>query len=109
MLRAHVVVLPSYETAEMFPLCLLEGMALGLPAIGTHWSGIPDIIEDGKTGILIAPRDENGLVDAIERFLAEPGFYAFARANAMARVRSRFTASLVARTYTESYVAALKR
>jgi glycosyltransferase involved in cell wall biosynthesis len=109
MLRAHVVVLPSYENGEMFPLCLLEGMALGLPAIGTHWSGIPDIIEDGKTGILIAPRDENGLVDAIERFLTEPGFYAVARANAMARVRSRFTATLVARTYAESYLAALKR
>jgi glycosyltransferase involved in cell wall biosynthesis len=109
MLGAHVVVLPSYETGEMFPLCLLEGMALGLPAIGTHWSGIPDIIEDGKTGILIAPRDENGLADAIERFLAEPGFYALARANAMARVQSRFTATLVAKTYSESYLAALKR
>jgi glycosyltransferase involved in cell wall biosynthesis len=108
MRDAHVVVLPSYETGEMFPLCLLEGMALGLPAIGTRWSGIPDIIEDGKTGILVAPRDENDLIRAIERFLADPGFFALARANALARVRSRFTATVVAKTYSESYAAALE-
>jgi len=50
MRDGHVVVLPSYMEGEMFPLCLMEGMALGLPAIGTRWSGIPEIIVDGETG-----------------------------------------------------------
>jgi glycosyltransferase involved in cell wall biosynthesis len=93
----------------MFPLCLLEGMALGLPAIGTRWSGIPDIIEDGVTGIIVEPRDETSLMGAIERFLAEPDFFAQAREAARARVRARFTATVVAESYTQSYLTALSR
>jgi glycosyltransferase involved in cell wall biosynthesis len=109
MRNAHVVVLPTYETGEMFPLCLLEGMALGLPAIGTRWSGIPDIIEDGVTGIVVEPRDESSLADAIERFLTEPEFFGQAREAAKARFRARFTATAVAESYSESYFAALSR
>lgn len=108
MRTAHVIVLPSYTSGEMFPVCLLEGMALGLPAIGTRFSGIPDIIEDGKTGILVEPRDDDGLTRAIERFLTEPGFYARARQNALARFRSRYTATVVAGAYAARYAAALK-
>ncbi len=105
--RAHVVVLPSYEAGEMFPLCLLEGMALGLPAIGSRWSGIPDIIEDGVTGIIVEPRDERDLVRAIERFLSDPDFLARARKGALERVRSRFTATAIAESYAVCYRTAL--
>lgn len=108
MRGAHVVVLPSYMEGEMFPLCLMEGMALGLPAIGTRWSGIPEIIVDGETGILVEPRDEIGLALAIERFLVEPAFYLSARRSALARVRSRYSATAVVRTYSEQYEAALR-
>jgi glycosyltransferase involved in cell wall biosynthesis len=108
MRNAHVVVLPSYMEGETFPLCLMEGMALGLPAIGTRWSGIPEIIVDGKTGILVEPRDEIGLALAIERFLVEPAFYLSARRGALARVKSRYNATSVARTYSEQYEAALR-
>jgi glycosyltransferase involved in cell wall biosynthesis len=108
MRTAHGVVLPSYMKGEMFPLCLIEGMALGLPAIGTRFSGIPEIIEDGETGILIEPRDEDALAHAIERFLEEPAFYARARQNTLARFRSRYAATAVARAYVEHYEAALQ-
>jgi len=108
MRKSHVVVLPSYMEGEMFPLCLMEGMALGLPAIGARWSGIPEIIVDGETGIIVEPRDDVGLARAIERFLTEPTFYARARRNSLARVRSRYSATVVARTYSEQYEAALR-
>jgi glycosyltransferase involved in cell wall biosynthesis len=108
MRNAHVVVLPSYMEGEMFPLCLLEGMALGLPAIGTRWSGIPEIIVDGETGIVVEPRDEVRLATAIERFLLEPAFYTRARTNALAQVRSRYSATAVVRAYSEQYEAALR-
>jgi glycosyltransferase involved in cell wall biosynthesis len=107
MRTAHVVVLPSCMVGEMFPLCLIEGMALGLPAIATRFSGIPDIVEDGETGILVEPRDEDALARAIERFLEEPAFYARSRQNALARFRSRYAATAVARAYSEQYEAAL--
>lgn len=108
MRSAHVVVLPSYMKGEMFPLCLIEGMALGLPAIGARWSGIPEIVEDGETGILVEPRDEDALAQAIERFLEDPAFYARARQNALARFESRYAASAVAKAYSEHYEAALQ-
>ncbi len=91
----------------MFPLCLMEGMALGLPAIGTRWSGIPEIIVDGQTGVLVEPRDEIALAGAIERFLIEPTFYRLARNNAIARIQACYTAAAVVKTYLELYLAGM--
>lgn len=106
---AHVVVLPSFMQGETFPLCLLEGMAMGLPAIGTRWFGIPDIIEDGRTGFVVEPRDPVALAGAIERFLADPALWASASRRAQERMRERFTGAAVARAYSEAYEAALDR
>lgn len=101
--RAHVIALPSYMHGETFPLCLLEGMALGLPAIGARWFGIPDIIVDGQTGILVDPGDVEGLSRAIERFISDRPFYFEARCNAVARFRARFTSTAVADAYLSLY------
>lgn len=100
---AHVVVLPSYMWGETFPLCLLEGMAVGLPAIATRWFGIPDIVEDGETGILVEPRDVETLAQAIRRFVTEPGDYRRARRKALARFNARYTSAAVAAAYSEFY------
>ncbi|MBB4200113.1 hypothetical protein CCR94_04370 [Rhodoblastus sphagnicola] len=102
---AHLMVLPSAMFGETFPLCLLEGMALGLPAIGTRWFGIQDIIVDGETGILVEPHDVMALARAIERFLTEPGFYSRARRNALARFNARYTSTTVADAYSRFYEA----
>ncbi|WP_426424863.1 glycosyltransferase family 4 protein [Bradyrhizobium genosp. A] len=107
MRRGHVIALPSYMEGEMFPLCLMEGMALGLPAIATRLAGIPDIIVDGETGILVEPRNEAALVRAIELFLSDRAFYAQAAVNATARFQSRFSAAAVAQVYLEQYEDAL--
>lgn len=60
-------VLPSFS--EPFGLVILEAMACGKPVIGTHIGGIPDIIEDGKTGFLVSPGDEKAQVEAIIELL----------------------------------------
>lgn len=101
--EAHVNVLPSYMPGETFPLSLLEGMALGLPAIGTRWFGIPDIIEHGKTGLVVPPRDAHALAQAIETLAASPETYeAYSRA-AMERVQRHFTGAAVAKRYAQLY------
>jgi glycosyltransferase involved in cell wall biosynthesis len=105
----HVIVLPSYMPGETFPVCLLEGMALGLPAIGTRWFGIPDIIADGETGILIEPRDVDALTTAIERFLTDPEFYSRARKNALVRFGEQFTSTAVTASYSSFYEAAMRQ
>lgn len=107
MRRGHVIALPSYMEGEMFPLCLMEGMALGLPAIATRLAGIPDIIVDGETGILVEPRNEAALARAIELFISDRAFHARAAVNALARFQSRFSAAAVAQVYLEQYEDAL--
>lgn len=105
--RSQAIVLPSYMTGETFPLSLLEGMALGLPAIGTRWFGIPDIIADGETGFVVPPRNAPALAAAIERLVGDPRFYRSASEKAVERVRRHFTSRAVAEEYSTLYEEAL--
>ncbi|PSN18843.1 colanic acid biosynthesis glycosyltransferase WcaL [filamentous cyanobacterium CCP5] len=54
------------------PTALLEAMALGTPCVATDVTGIPEIIRDGDTGLLVAQRDALGLAQAMERLLQQP-------------------------------------
>ncbi len=54
------------------PVVLMEAMALGVPAVATRLSGIPEIIEDGRTGLLAEPGDADSLADAVQRLLSDP-------------------------------------
>lgn len=61
--QSHVLVVPS--SYEGFGIVYLEGMAFGLPAIGTTAGAAGEIIEHGKTGYLIEPNDSKNLADHI--------------------------------------------
>ena len=50
---------------------LIEAMALGLPVVATCVGGIPDIVVDGKTGVLVSPRDERALATAVLELLRD--------------------------------------
>ena len=62
-----VFVLPSFY--ESFALVYIEAMACSKPVIGTNVGGTPEVIYDGKTGILIPPGDTKALEDAIVSLL----------------------------------------
>lgn len=62
-----VFVLPSLK--EGTPYTILEAMYAGVPVIATRAGGIPDCIQENKTGILVRPADANALARAIERVL----------------------------------------
>ncbi len=64
-----VAVLPSYREAQ--GLTILEAMALSRPVIASNVGGIPEMIEDGKTGLLVPPHDPASLADAIVRLLVD--------------------------------------
>lgn len=49
------------------PQMLMEAMACGLPAVSTDLVGIPDLIKDNDTGLLVPPEDATALADALER------------------------------------------
>ncbi len=66
---ADIFVLPSL--IEAFGIVLLEAMATEVPVIGTNVGGIPEIIEDGKTGLLVKPNDPFDLRNAINKLLSD--------------------------------------
>lgn len=53
------------------PQMLMEAMACGLPAVSTRLVGIPDLIIDGETGLLVAPKDPVALADALARLAGD--------------------------------------
>lgn len=68
--NADIFVFPT--TNETFGLVLLEAMQQGLPCISTEEGGIPDIIEDGKTGLLVKRQNANDLADKITWMIEHP-------------------------------------
>ncbi len=68
--NADLFVMPTLK--EPFGLAYLEAMAYGLPCIGTKIEAVPEIIEDGKTGLLVDPLDEDGLFNAMRYLLTHP-------------------------------------
>lgn len=86
---ADVVVLPSLS--EGFPFVVLEALAMSRPVVATHVNGVPEIIEEGKTGLLVPPRDSGALEDAIRRVLRDPAWAAKMGKAGRARVAARHT------------------
>jgi len=73
---AEVFVLPSVVAAdgqmEGIPVALMEAMAHGVPVVATRLSGIPELVRDGRTGVLAEPADADSLRRALEGVLADP-------------------------------------
>ena len=67
---ADVFCLPSF--AEGVPVVLMEAMAMELPVVTSRIMGIPELVEDGVSGLLIAPGDVAGLDAALERLARDP-------------------------------------
>lgn len=105
--RAQPEVLAAYREADLFvlaakiapdgdrdglPNVLVEAQSQGLACISTRLSGIPELIEDGATGLLVPPGDRAALADALARLIADPGLRARLGAAGEARVRALFDA-----------------
>lgn len=69
---ADLFVLPSYW--EVQPLACIEAMATATPVVATNVGGIPEVVEHGKTGILVPPGDLKALRKAILKFYKDPEF-----------------------------------
>ena len=69
---ADVFVLPTHYAHEALPLVVIEAMMHGLPVVATTVGALPELVVDGVTGELIAPRDDAALAAALVRLLNEP-------------------------------------
>ena len=79
------------STGEAFGLVLAEAMACGVPVVGSRSGAIPEIVEDGVTGLLATPRDEVSFADAIEKLARDPNLRKEMGAKSLARVREKFS------------------
>ncbi len=103
--RAHEELLPIYQQSTLFvlpcqivkdgdrdgiPNVLVEAMACGLPVVSTEISGIPELIENEKNGLLVKPQDTESLAVAMERLLSNTMLASRLSSNARKTVCERF-------------------
>lgn len=69
--RSIVGLVPSI-VPDSCPTVVLEAMAAGRPVIGARSGGIPDLVDDGRTGILVPPADPTALAAALRKLIASP-------------------------------------
>jgi glycosyltransferase involved in cell wall biosynthesis len=85
---SDVFVMPSVR--EGFPMALLEAGAAGLPAVASSVGGIPEIVSDGVTGVLVPPHDHGALADAVRLLFRDPARMRSMGDAARRRVTARF-------------------
>jgi glycosyltransferase involved in cell wall biosynthesis len=90
----NVIVVPSVYAKDGerdgTPTVLIEAMASGVPVVASGISGIPELIDDGESGILVPSRDEEKLASAIEALLTNPELRARLRGNGRRKVLKEF-------------------
>jgi glycosyltransferase involved in cell wall biosynthesis len=82
---------------------LLDAMACGKPIVATRAGGIPEVVADEETGILVPPRDAHAMAGAILRLLGDKSLRDRMGAAGLARVRANFTAEIMAAKTLEVY------
>jgi glycosyltransferase involved in cell wall biosynthesis len=86
--QADIFCLPSF--AEGVPVSLMEAMACGRPVVSTRIMGVPELITDGESGLLVSPGSGPELVDALRRLVQDGELAAELGRNGAARVASDF-------------------
>ncbi|HEU0130580.1 MAG TPA: glycosyltransferase family 4 protein [Mycobacteriales bacterium] len=86
---ADVLALPS--AAENCPLVVLQAMAAGLPIVASRVGGVPELVADGETGLLVPPGDPVALAAALRSLLGDAGLRARMGAAGRARYEARYT------------------
>jgi len=96
------LVLPS-RVREGFGIVLIEAMARRIPTIGTDVGGIPEVVENGKTGVIVPPADTSSLAEAILKLISDPAKVITMGILGRERVERIFTVEIMAKNYEKFY------
>jgi glycosyltransferase involved in cell wall biosynthesis len=96
-----ILVLPSLN--EAVGIALIEAQAMGVPVIATHVGGIPEVVNDKSTGLLVSPADSRGLAQAMEYLIENTQKRSEMSAAAKAWVRGKFKAEDMADKISRLY------
>jgi glycosyltransferase involved in cell wall biosynthesis len=116
--QPHDVVLEHYRRADLFvlgcevapngdrdgiPNVFLESMAMGVPVVATRVSAIPELVEDGRTGLLVPPGQPENMAHAMARLLTEMGLRERVISEARERVIREFNNKALVRDLAQVY------
>ena len=86
----HSIVAPDGDS-EGNPVAVMEAQLSGLPVVATRHAGIPEVVRDGETGLLLSEGDVDGMAAAMRRLVLEPALAARLGAAGQQRVSAQFT------------------
>lgn len=89
--------------SESFCLSILEAMTFACPAVSTNVGGVPEVVEDGVTGLLVPFEDTNALTVAIERMISNPKLRKSLGASARLDAQERFSVESIVPKYEKLY------
>jgi len=85
-----VLAMPSTSEAESFGMTIIEAQACSLPVVATAVGGVPRVVQDGVTGVLVPPGDAAALAAAIGRVLSDPSLARSLARNGRANVLANY-------------------
>ena len=99
----------SSSSDEGLPLATVEAMGMGLPVVLTECGGVPEVVENGRTGLLVPVRNPEALAAGIREILDAPERAARLGSDAKKSVRERFSLSSMVQAYERLYGSLLPR
>jgi glycosyltransferase involved in cell wall biosynthesis len=100
---SDVLTLPSHPAVETLPLSVMEAMAAGVPVVATRVGSLPELIEDGLTGLLIEPGRPDALAQAVHSVLDNPDRARKMAAAAKKAVHDRYSVDSMVERYVSLF------
>jgi glycosyltransferase involved in cell wall biosynthesis len=99
--KATAVMLPTWE--DNCPMVVLEAQAAGVPVIASNVGGVPDLVQDGRTGLLTDPARPETMSKALARLLGDPTLAKQLAEEGRSQAKARFHPKVIAEKHLEIY------